>query len=156
MTMASPPSGPPGRYVNYPAAHPSTLRRQHTTLAMARGTLAGMATAAATTVAVLPSAIRSPEDSLLWLFLLVVYTVAAAVVGALPGALVGGLLSALARAGATSPAIRLAGSLAAVAVAATVSMPLGLASWPGTVIAALCGAFAAPAVTWGPYRPTLD
>lgn len=156
MTMAPPPSGPPGRYINYPAAWPPAPRRRQTTLAMARGTLAGMATAATTVIAVLPSAIWPSQDSPEWIFLLFWYALAAAVVGALPGALVGGLLSALARAGAPSPAIRLIGGIAAAAVAATVSTPLYLTSWPGTVIAALCGAFAAPAVTWGPYRPTLN
>ena len=100
MTMAPPPSGPPGRYINYPAAWPSTPRRRQTTLAMARGTLAGMATAATTVIAVLPSAIWPSQDSPGWIFLLFWYALAAAVVGALPGALVGGLLSALARAGA--------------------------------------------------------
>lgn len=155
MTMAPTPSGSPGRYENYPVLRPAIAGPQATALAMARGTLAGMATAATTIIAVLPSAIWPSEDSLGWIFLLVIYTFAAAVVGALPGALVGGLLSALARAGAASSAIRSVGGFAAAAVAAVVSTPLYLTSWPGTVIAALCGAFAAPAVAWGPYRRTL-
>lgn len=156
MTMAPTPPGPPGRYENYPVPRPVAARRQVTALAMARGTLAGMATAAATIIAVLPSVIWSSEDSLGWIFLLAIYTFAAAVLGALPGALVGGLLSALARAGAASAAVRLVGGFAAATVAVAVATPLYLASWPGTMIAALCGAFAAPAVAWGPYRPTLD
>ena len=104
----------------------------------------------------LPPAIRLPDEPVLWIVLLPLYTVAAAIVGALPGALVGGLLSALARAGATSLPIRLAGGVAAAAVATVVSTPLPLASWPGVVVATLCGTFAAPWVAWGPYRPTLD
>ncbi len=156
MTMAPTPSGPPGGYENYPSPRLTGGRRPEAALAMGRGTLVGMAAAAATVIAVLPPLIRLPDEPALWIVLLPLYTVATAVVGALPGALVGGLLSALARAGATSLPIRLAGGVAAAAVATVVSTPLQLASWPGAVVAALCGAFAAPSVVWGPYRPTLD
>lgn len=157
MTMAPTPFGSPGAYENYPTPRPSGGRRPETALAIGRGTLVGMAAAVVTIIAVLPPSIVRPEEPALSFVLLIpLYAVAAAVVGALPGALVGGLLSALARAGATSLPIRLVGGVAAAAAAAVVSTPLQLASWPGTVVAVLCGAFAAPAVAWGPYRPTLD
>ncbi|MFT4294568.1 MAG: hypothetical protein QM582_04050, partial [Micropruina sp.] len=60
------------------------------------------------------------------------------------------------RAGAAPLAVRLLGGAAAAATAAAVCAPLFALSWPGAVVAALCGSFAARWVAWGSDRGVLD
>lgn len=157
MTMVPIAPGSPGCYENYPSA--PVLPRRSATMgrAVGRGTVTGMAAASVTIVTVLPPLIGLAGEPAGWVFVLGFYTVAAAVVGTLPGALAGALLWLLARAGASPLPLRLAGGAAGAAAAALVSAPLFLTSWPGAVVAALCGAFAARWVADGPdARPSDD
>lgn len=143
-------------YENYPLVIAATEPAPGPRIAegAGRGLLIGMAAAALTIIAGLPPRLELEPTAVV--VLTVMYTVIAAVIGSAPGAAVGAILATLARMGATRLPIRLIGGAAAATVAAAVSSPLNILNWPGAVVAALCGAFAAPWVAWGSDRRTLD
>lgn len=147
---------PPSLYENYPVEPIAPPRRRPIARGAGRGAVAGMATAALTTLAVVPPRF-GPETSFLGavVMLTLFYATLSAVVAAAPGAAAGGILSALARAGATSVPIRLLGGLAAATSAALANAPVQILDWPSAVVATMCGAIAAPWVAWGSDRPTL-
>lgn len=148
------PARSPACYENYP---PVSVPSPQSGIAWAfgRGSVAGMASAASTVVALVPPRIWADAEPSGVAVITIVSTVIAAALGALPGAVVGGLLAALARAGAPPLAVRLLGGSAAAIVAAVVGAPLHLVSWPGLMVAALCGGFAARWVASGRHRITL-
>lgn len=154
--MTQPQPRPPIGYENYPGPPIPAASQPRRAGGVGRGSVAGMATAAMTMVGVLPLRFAPDLPWVAYAVAMTMYTVIAALIGALPGAVAGGLASALARAGASPLALRAAGGLAAAAAATLVNASLALLSWPGLVIATLCGAVAAPWVAWGRRGPTLE
>lgn len=162
--MTQPQPRPLIGYENYPGPPIPAASQPRRAGGVGRGSVAGMATAAMTMVGTPPLRFAPDLPWVAYAVAMTMYTVIAALIGALPGAVAGGLASALARAGASPLALRAAGGLAAAAaatlvnasLATLVNASLALLSWPGLVIATLCGAVAAPWVAWGRRGPTLE
>lgn len=114
-----------------------------------RGVVAGMAAAALTTVASLPSPSEAGYAPMELICVLLIYGSVASCLGILPGLALGITLTNLARLDVPLALVRLIGALGAFAFAWMASAPFQLTSVPGLTVAVLCGAGGAAWVARG-------
>lgn len=129
-------------FENYPAVEVRPVPPPSIAGGAGRGCLAGMASAALTFLASIPT--DSPSSNGLELVAIVLpalyFSFFASVVGIVPGLALGALLAQLARNSVSTSILRLIAALIGPAVSLLVTVPLQFTSFGGLLVAAMSGA----------------